>query len=59
MTRDEFKKALADFVDELVPEDRELSDSDEDSLVEQLGEVASDILNSEEITSDEAEEAGQ
>jgi len=48
MTREEFKNALNGFINELVPEDRELSEEDETNLCDQFGEAASDILNAEE-----------
>lgn len=50
MTRDEFKKNVSDFIDSLVPEDRELNQEDENTLNDQLGETASDIFNEEDMS---------
>lgn len=55
MNRDEFKQGLSDLVDEVVTENRDLTDADEDSLVDQLGEAASEIINSDADDEEEGE----
>ena len=47
MTREEFKQQLNDLIDNLVPEG-ELTESNEESLIDLLGETASDIIDAEE-----------
>lgn len=48
MTRDEFKKKINDFIDDLVQEDRELTETDEDNISDQFGDLSTDFFNDDE-----------
>jgi hypothetical protein len=54
MTRSEFIDQLSGLICNEIPEDRELTDDDEKALVDNLGDIAADILQDEE-QSEEAE----
>lgn len=55
MTRDEFKNNLNGFIDNLIPEDRELTEADENNLTDNLGEVAGEIILNEDDDEDKDE----
>lgn len=58
MTRDEFKSSMSNLIDSIVPEQRELTDEDEDNLNDNLGEVAQEILdNDDSASSDSADKS--
>jgi hypothetical protein len=56
MDRTEFKERLADIVDGCVNSNRELTESDQESLIDTIGDVAATILDSESGEAEEGED---
>lgn len=53
MNRDAFKSALCNLVDEIIPEDRELTDDDEGKLIDNFPDVAQDIFEADDSTDED------
>jgi len=59
MDRDEFKQQLGNIVDGCVTSNRELTESDQEGLIDTLGDVAATILDSEEADDDSEAEGDE